>query len=122
MPWAVSLVAILLIAMVVPRLGPSVAGYVLVFTNFITQSLEMVVAAALAGRMSEPTGSPQLWRRFGWSGVVWLATIVVLAVGIVIRRHTGHSGRGLTNLLFLMVGWPTCFQLAKRAAPGAAPR
>ena len=122
MPWAVSLVAILLIAMVVPRLGPSVAGYVLAFTNFITQSLEKLVAAALAGRMSEPTGSPPPWRRFGWSGVVWLATIVVLAVGIVIRRHTGHSGRGLTNLLFLMVGWPTCFQLAKRTAPGAAPR
>jgi hypothetical protein len=122
MPWAVWLVVTLLIAMVIPRLAPSVAGYVLVFTNFVTQSLEKLVAAALAGRMSEPAGSPPLWRQFGWSGVVWLATIVVLAVGIVIRRYTGHSGRGLTNLLFLMVSWPVCFQLAKRAAPGAAPR
>ena len=59
-------------------LGPSVAGYVLVFTNFVTQSLEKLVAAALAGRLSVPTGSPPPWLRFGWSGVVWLATIVVL--------------------------------------------
>jgi hypothetical protein len=122
MPWAVWLVAILLIAMVIPRLAPSVAGYVLVFTNFVTQSLEKLVAAALAGRMSEPAGSPPLWRRFGWSGVVWLATVVVLAVGIVIKRYTGHSGRGLTNLLFLMVSWPVCFQLAKRAESGKTPR
>ena len=122
MPWAVWVVAILLIAMAIPRLGASVAGYLLVFTNLVTQSLEKLVAAALAGRMSEPAGSPPLWRRFGWSGVVWLATIVVLAVAIVIKRHTGHSGRGLTNLLILMIGWPICFQLAKRAAPGAAPR
>ena len=122
MPWAVWLVAILLIAMVIPRLAPSVAGYVLVFTNFVTQSLEKLVAAALAGRMSEPAGSPPLWRRFGWSGGVWLATVVVLAVGIVIKRYTGHSGRGLTNLLFLMVSWPVCFQLAKRAESGKTPR
>jgi hypothetical protein len=108
--------------MAIPRLGASVAGYLLVFTNFVTQSLEKLVAAALAGRMSEPAGSPPPWRRFGWSGVVWLATIVVLAVAIAIKHGTGHSGRGLTNLLILMVGWPICFQLAKRAAPGAAPR
>ena len=69
-----------------------------------------------------PVTAAPLWRRFGWSGVVWLAMIVVLAVGIVIKRHTGHSGRGLTNLLFLMVSWPICFQLAKRTAPGAPPR
>jgi hypothetical protein len=72
--------------------------------------------------MGEPAGSPPLWRRFGWSGVVWLAAIVVLAVGIVIKHRAGHTGRGLTNLLILMVGWPICFHLAKRAAPGAAPR
>jgi hypothetical protein len=122
MPWAVWVVAILLMAMAIPRLGPPVAGYLLVSTNFVTQTLEKLVAAALAGRVSEPTGSPPLWRRFGWSGLVWLATIVVLALAIVIKRCTGHSGHGLTNLLFLMVGWPVCFQLAKRAGPGAAPR
>jgi hypothetical protein len=64
------------------------------------------------------TGGPALtrweylWGLFGWTGVAWLATVVVLCVWIAITMRAGRGVRGLMNFLILVVGWPICFWLA----------
>jgi hypothetical protein len=113
----------------IPVVGYWVAYFTMIFTFLATYSLPAFVGQAFSGggsQLSGPiavshivrvggpasTGWESLWWRFGWTGVVWLTAVAVLCAWIAIKMRAGHSARGVTNLLILVVGWPICFWLA----------
>ena len=129
MPWAVWVVAGLLVAMAIPRIAYWVAYFTMIFTYLATYSLPRLVASAFSPSRSEfsgpiavshvvrfdgtiATARECLWALFGWTGLVWLAAIVVLGAWIAMRRRAGASSRAAINLLVLIVGWPICFWFA----------
>ncbi len=139
MPWAVWVVAALLVSMWIPGVGYWVAYITMIFTLLATYSLLALVGQALSGGGSELSGpiavSPivhmggpamsgwgYLWWRFGWTGLVWLAAVVVLCAWIAIKLRAGRSALAPMNLLILVVGWPLCFRLAMHVLSTAASR
>ena len=139
MPWALWFVAILLVSMWIPGVGYWVAYFTMIFTFLATYSLPAFIGEMFARRKDDingpfvitqfirsdgpaPKGWDYLWGLVGWTGVAWLATVVVLCAWIVIRMHLGQSVRGATNFVILIIGWPICFWLAMRVLVTAAPR
>jgi hypothetical protein len=126
MPWAVWLVAILVVSMWIPVVGYWVAYFIMIFTFLATYSLPAIIGDMFSGGKNEisgpiwivrtggpvSTGWEYLWGLFGWTGVVWLAAVAILGGWIAIRTRAGRRARGLMNLLILVVGWPLCFWLA----------
>jgi uncharacterized membrane protein YhaH (DUF805 family) len=129
MPWAVWVVAALLVAMEIPSVDYWVAYLFVIFTFLAVDSLPAIVHDAIFGGPRglngpfvitqfvrsdglAPRGWDYLWGLVGWTGVVWLATVAVLCAWIAIKLHAGQNARGLMNLLILVVGWPICFWLA----------
>jgi hypothetical protein len=110
----------------IPVVGYWVAYFTMIFTFLATYSLPAIIGDMFSGGkngISGPisivrTGGPALtrweylWGLFGWTGVAWLATVVVLCVWIAITMRAGRGVRGLMNFLILVVGWPICFWLA----------
>jgi hypothetical protein len=129
MPWAVWVVATLLVSMWIPGVGYWVAYFTMIFTFLAVYSLPALVGELFAKRTGDingpiaitqfirsdgpaPKGWDYLWGLVGWTGVVWLATVAVLCAWIAIRMHGGRGARGVTNLLILVIGWPLGFWLA----------
>jgi hypothetical protein len=126
MPWAVWVVAALVVSMWIPVVGYWVAYFTMIFTFLATYSLPAFLAQAVSGRLSQmsgqivivrirgsaPTGWEYLWGLFGWTEMAWLAAVAILAAWIAIRTRAGRGVRGLMNLLILVAGWPLCFWLA----------
>ncbi|MGO4871271.1 MAG: hypothetical protein ACLPGW_11775 [Roseiarcus sp.] len=129
MPWAVWAVATVVVSMWIPLVGFWVAYVVVIFTLLATHTLPAMIGemftigkSDINGRIAitqfvrsdgpAPRGWDYLWGLVGWTGVVWLAAVVVLGLWIAIKLRAGQSVRGVTNLLILVVGWPVCFWLA----------
>jgi hypothetical protein len=134
MPWAVWAVAGLLVVMAIPKVGYWIAYFTVIFTFLATYSLPRLIASLFTSTTEEMngpiavahvggaplTGQAYLWELFGWTGVVWLATVAGLCLWIAVKFRMGWRARGLVNFLVLLVGWPACFWLALHILATAA--